>query len=796
MNKPIVSIHSLRIFITLCIVFLLSACQQQEELTEEQSFETKQSYSFTENIKPIMDQKCLACHACYDAPCQLKLESSEGLDRGASKQLVYDGGRLQDIPPTRLYIDAQGSQQWRSKGFYSVLSSYTHPENKTTAPLMLQMLELGQNNPLPSNKKVSEDIQLGLDRSNFCPAPSEFSDYIEQNPHGGMPLAVSGLNQTEYQTLSTWLKQGAKIDSQQVMISKEEISIIKQWETWLNRPDKKSILLSRYLYEHLFLGHLYLSDNGKIPQFYKLIRSYTPTSETPVIVATIRPNDDPKKPFFYRLVPIIDTIVHKTHITYHFDLNRLSRYKKLFYEVDWNIEKPPSYDYENRANPFLTFKDIPAKLRYRFLLDDAEYFVRNFIRGPVCRGQIATNVIRDQFWVMFEDPDFEYYTNNKEYQLSVNKYLGLPGEKTSFLNFGSQWLTYSDDRNQYLNLRQTAYQQKFPSGAAIEHIWDGDNVNNNAYLTVFRHHNSASVTKGWQGAIPLTAWLMGYPLLERTYYELAVNFDVFGSVSHQTQTRLYFDLIRNGAETNFLRFMPAESRQSIYDDWYQSAARFKTEITYHELDVTTPTNIAYSSNQPQAEFLEKFLDKYPVLTGGIDSINRCHGECKHPQEKSLHGQANNAMSKIASIPASQLAGIKWLPEVSFIRINVDQANDKDNTKFLAYSLLRNRRHSSVAYLLGESLRYQEDLDTLTIMPQPIGSYPNLILQMNLSQIDDFVTSFSAIDSEEAFDQFIQRWGVGRMDPQFWNVFHSFKDYAETTNPLQAGIYDMNRYGHW
>ncbi|MDT9136206.1 fatty acid cis/trans isomerase, partial [Escherichia coli] len=40
---------------------------------------------------------------------------------------------------------------------------------------------------------------------------------------------------------------------------------------------------------------------------------------------------------------------------------------------------------------------------------------------------------------------------------------------------------------------------------------------------------------------------MDYPLLERTYYQLVVNFDVFGNVSHQGQTRLYFDLIRNGA---------------------------------------------------------------------------------------------------------------------------------------------------------------------------------------------------------------------------------------------------------
>ncbi len=39
------------------------------------------------------------------------------------------------------------------------------------------------------------------------------------------------------------------------------------------------------------------------------------------------------------------------------------------------------------------------------MLDDAQYFVMTFIRGPVCRGQVAVDVIEDQFFVSFLDPD-------------------------------------------------------------------------------------------------------------------------------------------------------------------------------------------------------------------------------------------------------------------------------------------------------------------------------------------------------------------------------------------------------
>ncbi|WP_313430408.1 hypothetical protein, partial [Pseudomonas sp.] len=39
--------------------------------------------SYTRDIQPIFTEKCVACHACNDAACQLKLESPEGAVRGA-----------------------------------------------------------------------------------------------------------------------------------------------------------------------------------------------------------------------------------------------------------------------------------------------------------------------------------------------------------------------------------------------------------------------------------------------------------------------------------------------------------------------------------------------------------------------------------------------------------------------------------------------------------------------------------------------------------------------------------------
>ncbi|HSB96440.1 MAG TPA: fatty acid cis/trans isomerase, partial [Spongiibacteraceae bacterium] len=74
------------------------------------------------DVKPILDRRCLVCHACYDAPCQLKLDSPAGLQRGATQDKIYDSGRLMPAPLTRLFIDAQSTAEWRDKGFFAVLN--------------------------------------------------------------------------------------------------------------------------------------------------------------------------------------------------------------------------------------------------------------------------------------------------------------------------------------------------------------------------------------------------------------------------------------------------------------------------------------------------------------------------------------------------------------------------------------------------------------------------------------------------------------------------------------------------
>jgi len=732
--------------------------------------------SYTRDIQPIFTEKCVACHACYDSACQLNLGSAEGAARGATKVPVYDGERSQATPTTRLFYDAFGKQAWQQKGFYSVLDA-----QGSQAALMARMLELGHTAALKPNARLPEEIVLGLNRENMCATPGEFNAYAGAHPKEGMPLAVTGLSDQQYQTLQRWLASGAPIDQQGVAPSAREAAQVLQWENLLNAPGARESLVARWLFEHLFIAHLYFED-GEPGHFFQWVRSRTPSGQPIDLINTRRPNDDPGTRVYYRLWPVEGVIVHKTHITYPLSAEKMARVKALFYSGDWQVSALPGYGPGRRANPFETFEAIPAQARYQFMLDNAEYFVRTFIRGPVCRGQIATDVIRDNFWALFQAPDHDLYITDARYRGQATPLLAMPGQNDDVGSVLSLWLEYRDKRNQYEALRRDSYAElPAPSWSTL---WAG---NDNALLSIFRHFDSASVNKGLIGEVPQTLWLFDYPLLERTYYQLVVNFDVFGNVSHQAQTRLYFDLIRNGAEQNFLRLMPANSRDAFMDDWYQNSGKIKLWLDYEAID-DTPTALHLDKKDPKRDFANQLLARYGDLNASPDPINRCGGAfCSRDGIDPALQDAEQALSRLTSRPAAGLKVIDQLPEATMLRVETASG------KRVVYSLLRNRAHSNVAFLLGEAYRYQPGLDTLTLYPGVLSSYPNFMFNIPAQEVPEFVAEMERAKDANRFEKIVDRWGVRRSHPLFWQYFHDLSQYIRETTPVEEGVLDMNRY---
>jgi hypothetical protein len=438
------------------------------------------------------------------------------------------------------------------------------------------------------------------------------------------------------------------------------------------------------------------------------------------------------------------------------------------------------------------FEPIPPVSRYRFLLDDARYFIEGFIKGPVCRGQVALNVIEDNFWVMFFDPDKAIFTLDPEFLNSMEGYLQLPedGGKGTLAQL-SGWKQFWKKQQQYMSAKQVAFKKLQPDDLkdAMQFIWNGEDKNPNAALTIFRHFDSASVVFGLIGDYPDTAWVIDYPILERIHYLLVAGFNVYGNVGHQLTTRLYMDFLRMEGEDYFLAFMPVSHREQIRDSWYQGLRSERGKLLESPGDwMSVETVRGYKTDNPQQEFyqhLEQRLEKVARLDHDLD---RCTaGDCKGRESTAAKTRVDQAMRQVAAMGGTQL---RVFPDVSFVRVRTGGAEAD-----LAYTLVLNKSYKHVTSILkDETHRDEADeaSDTLTVADWLLGSYPNIFFVVDLEDIEAFAQRYLTIHDRDDYEQFVALYGVRRTNTEFWEMadwFHA--QYAR--EELLSGLFDLNRY---
>ncbi len=782
----------LLLFFLLLYLFYFSGTDTTNTETEQlsENLHALPKLSFTEQVKPILDRRCVVCHSCYDAPCQLKLSSVEGIRRGASHKKLYNPRRLLAIPPTRLFIDAKNEAQWREKGFFSVLMDTARHSDNNSQSLLSLILKLKQQHPQSKQGKLAETFTLGLNREQQCTEPESFEDFAANHPDWGMPYAMPNLAQSEYNIIMSWLSNGA------VMPAAKKIPIktlpqITKWENFLNQSSNKQRLISRYLYEHLFHAHIHFkgtSDN----EFYRLVRSTTRNSAIDEI-ATLRPYDDPGiNKFYYRLRLYTPTIIAKSHIVYEFSEQRMQRYKKLFVKPDYKVEQFPSYSNENAANPFKVFAVIPPDSRYRFLLDEARFFIEGFIKGPVCRGQIALNVIEDRFWVVFFNPDQKIFTTQPDFLNHMSDYLRIPSERKSHANLLAIWTDYWQRQKRYMSTKQIYFENIHSHDIrhAMNYIWNGNQTNPNAALTVFRNFDSASVKYGFVGAEPETTWIIDYPLLERIHYLLVAGFNVYGNVVHQLSTRIYMDFLRMEGEDHFLAFLPANKRKKIRDQWYQGIRSELDELFTAPMEWLNVKSVTgYTTDDVQAELYQNLKQRMGSLLEDDLRINQCGKKICSSLPEVSPGKLIDAQIK----KLEQIKGVKLhlFPEVSFVRVLTDNPDAS-----YSYTILRNKAYKNVTSMFSDERerdRQDIDKDTLTVLGWLSGNYPNFFFQVHERDLLKFVEHCNSVVKQQDFDTLIEYFGVRRTNSSFWKTADWFQDRYKQQNPLYSGLLDLSRY---
>jgi len=729
----------------------------------------------------IIEKRCVSCHACYSSPCQINLSSYDGILRGGKNDPIYDGERLLPQTPTRLYIDAKSEQEWRKvHDFYPVIGKKKEDE------MLFQSIVLGSKRGTNYQEEKFQ-TKTGL----ICPEPSDWRSYAASNTVRGMPFGFPALNKKEASRIKDWALAGYPgklINDKDIFMAlpKGLKGEIQNLENYLNQPSLKDRIVSRYLYEHLFLAHIYFSKFPK--HFFRVVRSRTASPYEVDEIATVRPFDDPKeKKFYYRLRPLHEVIVHKNHIIFEVTKKTIDRLKQTLNHGDWVSEpkKFPSYNDDVAANPFVTFVDMPLEGRYRFFLENARYFVMTFIRGPVCEGQVAVNVIRDHFFTLFVDPKYDLSVQDKNYLVAAAKHLTLPAAGKSS-PFKSYYNRYKKQQMEYVKFRAERYKASKMKASSIESIWDGDRVDKDAALTIFRNFDNSSVIQGLWAGPAKTVWIMDYPIFERMYYLLAAGFNVFGNVFHQASTRMYMDNLRVESENNFIYLVPQKLRHGVRLSWYEGEDAQKKMAEENRL-FSRYYQSTQKTDQTDPEAFVKTLQKKIIDTrlkrvvNNEDKFNCCWG--KASKKDIITKETRRLTGSLANVA-------RYMPEVTLILVTSPK---KQSTQLIFLTKLT--AHTNVSFLFEEDKRLKPQDDKLIATEDWVGSYPNLFIYLNEKKYSEFVSKLTKAPNKESVEAILSKYAITRDDANFWKVSDVLESFLREKFKVQYGRLDLSKYSN-
>jgi hypothetical protein len=737
--------------------------------------------SYATDIQPIFNRRCVACHGCIASPCNLKLTSFRAAERGALGKNPYSN-HLGTYPRTDMDL-VQTTAEWRKQGFYPVLSHDGSRLENQHRSLLYQMVEAGTRHNRPGFSRQALMPLYAKRYDHQCAAtPAALKAQLTENPEEGMPFGLPALDKEDFRTIRDWVAAGSPGPTDAELRTAETVSnpaAILAWENFFNATDKRSQLVARYIFDHVYSATIVLEESPG--DYLRLVRSKTPPSAvatnppSPVaIIDTPLPYADPYKyagvdRFYYRLRKITAPMVQKNHFVWRLKLADIDHLKARFLKPKWDDEAKLDAPW-GIGNPFLVYQAIPVEARYRFLLENSELIISGITYGPVCLGQTATFAIKDQFWVYFVDP---------KHDVSVlEPKLGL-----------ETWDTFMDRSLLGNDNYETAYGEalaKFrPKGYTIDAIWNGGRKNPNAWLTVLRHESNVSVMKGRQGGIPRTQWLMDYSGFERIYYDTVANFQYWSGAIPKLETLVFFNYLRQEFEDNFLLLLPEDERPKYRNEWTQGIGQIALELLPFAGEAQ-PTQIKTSKRDPILSLVDDIQAHMgEAVSGPPDHLNpHVKPDISLDDRIERYDDWVKAASLLTQTRAYKFP--RYLPSVVLLKLkNGDEAR--------VYSLIANRVYSSQDTLLFQDGQTLRNLYTMSLYPTVIGGFPNYFLEMDLAQASDFLRGLRDVRSLADWNGLRDRYGILRNDARFWPTYDWFTQWNVANRGIKAGYLDLSYY---
>ncbi|MFA7084481.1 MAG: fatty acid cis/trans isomerase [Arcobacteraceae bacterium] len=199
--------------------------------------------------------------------------------------------------------------------------------------------------------------------------------------------------------------------------------------------------------------------------------------------------------------------------------------------------------------------------------------------------------------------------------------------------------------------------------------------------------------------------------------------------------------------------------------------------------------IAYKTNDYKKEFANRVL-KY--TNNKIDDINYIKKAYIPSEIREKYNSIKEVEESFKSLSiADSVAVVKSLSDdnsnLAYIKIEMN------NGENLVYTLVVNKWLENVAFLFDEHKRRDTSKDDIDFIRGFIGSYPNAFVVVKQDDLPEFFELFKNYNETKDEKKRFLKFVINRANPKFWEIFDWFDAEFKKQNPLEYGLFDINRY---
>ena len=228
----------------------------------------------------------------------------------------------------------------------------------------------------------------------------------------------------------------------------------------------------------------------------------------------------------------------------------------------------------------------------------------------------------------------------------------------------------------------------------------------------------------------------------------------------------------------------------IFKSWYIGDETVQRQNKY---GMNRGTGVKYVSPYPKNEFIERVVDGHILRSTGIkfDPINYFRENQHPPKMPKTFRKLSDFEQALRSLTAPRTGFLRYVTDygINTIHVRIDLPNHRSHVS----TMVINRWHDNVNSIFGEENRLNSAKDTLDFIPGSVGSYPNMFVSLNYKELPDFFDLVANFNGSPKDIQRFDKYFISRADKDFWKTYDWFQKHFNQADPLEAGLYDLNRY---